>query len=70
MGYIWLVDTANGRDCKGEWHMDEDEGSWWIRCLDGLEAEGKISAPHSGAGTGKGKSESGQSMNFKFAPVE
>jgi len=70
MGYIWLVDTANGRDCKGEWHMDGDKGSWWIRCKDGLKAEGIISSPSSGNGTGQGQTLDGQIINFVFSPTK
>jgi len=70
MGYIWLVDTANGRDCKGEWKADGDNGTWWMLCKDGLKANGTLTTPRSGLGQGKGKTSKGQLVEFTFEPDE
>lgn len=70
IGHIWLVDTANGRDCKGEWKADGDDGTWWMLCKDGLRAEGTISSPATGSGSGVGKTSNGDLLRFTFEPDE
>jgi len=69
LGHIWLVDTTNSRDCKGEWNMDGEKGSWWMLCKDGTKATGDISPPQSGAGSGHGLSDEGSPISFTFSPA-
>ena len=74
-GHLWLVDQARNRDCKGEWQTrspsessDASEFIWNLVCLDGLRANGIISDPSVGWGSGNGRDNRGGAIAFTFQP--
>jgi len=67
-GYIWLSDPKRGRDCKGWWRKAGPGSTWSMLCQDGLTAEGELTDPASGLGSGTGRDAKGRLVEFFFAP--
>ena len=67
-GYIWLSDPKRGRDCKGWWRKTGPGSTWSMLCQDGLAAEGEMTDPASGLGSGSGQDANGRPVQFIFAP--
>jgi hypothetical protein len=66
-GHIWMVDRRRNRDCKGVWKAENDDSySWFIRCEDGLFAEGVLTHPGKGTGFGFGIYNGERRVEFIF----